>query len=40
MKILKWIKALLNNLRQIVQVDGVKSDRATALSGISQSSVL
>ena len=37
-KDLKWIKAFLSNLRQIVNVNGMKSDPATVLSG--QGSVL
>ena len=39
-KVLQWIKAFLSNRRQIVNVDGMKSDPATVLSGIPQDSVL
>ena len=35
-KILEWIKAFLSNCRQIVNVNGMKSDPATALSGFPQ----
>ena len=37
---LEWIKAFLSNRRQIVNVNGMKSDPATVLSGIPQGSVL
>ena len=33
-KFLEWIKAFLSNHRQIVNVNGMKSDPATVLSGI------
>ena len=33
-KVLEWIKAFLRNRRQIVNVNGMKSDPATVLSGI------
>ena len=39
-KVLEWIKAFLRNRHQIVNVNGTKSDPATALSGIPQGSVL
>ena len=39
-KILGWIKAFLSNRRQILNVNGMKSDPATVLSGIAQGSVL
>ena len=39
-KVLEWIKAFLSNRRQIVNVNGMKSDPATVLSGIPQGSVL
>ena len=39
-KILEWIKAFLSNRRQILNVNGMKSDPATVLSGIAQGSVL
>ena len=39
-KVLEWIKTFLSNRRQIVNVNGMKSDPATALSGIPQSSFL
>ena len=38
--VLEWIKAFLRNRRQIVDVNGTKSDPATVLSGIPQGSVL
>ena len=38
--LLEWIKAFLSNHRQIVNVNGMKSDPATVLSGIAQGSVL
>ena len=38
--ILEWIKAFLSDRRQIVKVNGVKSDEASVLSGIPQGSVL
>ena len=37
---LEWIKAFLSNRRQIVNVNGIKSDPAAVLSGIHQGSVL
>ena len=39
-KVLQWIKAFLSNRRQIVNVNGMKSDPATVLSGIPQGNVL
>ena len=39
-KVLEWIKAFLSHRRQIVNVNGMKSDPATVLSGIAQGSVL
>ena len=39
-KVLEWIKAFLSNRRQIVNVNGIKSDPAAVLSGIHQGSVL
>ena len=39
-KFLEWIKAFLGNRRQIVNVNGVKSDPATVFRGIPQGSVL
>ena len=39
-KALEWIKAFLRNRCQIVNVNGMKSDPATVLSGIPQGSVL
>ena len=39
-KVLGWIKAFLSNRRQIVYVNGMKSDPATVLSEIPQVSVL
>ena len=39
-KVLEWIKAFSSNHRQILNVNGMKSDPATVLSGIPQGSVL
>ena len=39
-KVLEWIKAFLSNRRQIVHVNGMKSDPANVLSGMPQGSVL
>ena len=39
-KVLEWIKTFLSNCHQIVNVKEMKSDPATVLSGILQSSVL
>ena len=39
-KVLEWIKAFLSNRRQIVNVNGMKSDQGTVLSGTPQGSVL
>ena len=39
-KVLQWIKAFLNNRRQLVNFNVMKSDPATVLSGIPQGSVL
>ena len=39
-KVSEWIRAFLSNRRQIVIVNGMKSDPATVLSGIPQGSVL
>ena len=39
-KALEWIKAFLRNRCQLVNVNGMKSDPATVLSGIPQGSVL
>ena len=39
-KVMEWIKAIWSNRRQIVNVNGMKLDPATVLSGIPQSSVL
>ena len=39
-KVLEWIKVFLSNRRQIVNVNGMKSDPATVLSGIPQGNVL
>ena len=39
-KVLEWIKAFLRNCRQIVNINGMKSDPATVLSGIPHGSVL
>ena len=33
-KVLEWIKAFLSNRRQIVNVNGMKSDPVTVLNGI------
>ena len=38
--LLEWIKAFLSNHRQIVNVNRMKSDPATVLSGIPQSRVV
>ena len=38
--VLEWIKAFSSNHRQILNVNGMKSDPATVLSGIPQGSVL
>ena len=37
---MEWIKAFLSNRRQIVNVNEMKSDPATAFSGIPRGSVL
>ena len=39
-KVLEWLKAFLSNRCQIVNVNGMKSDPATVLSGIPQGNVL
>ena len=39
-KVLEWLKAFLSNRCQTVNVNGMKSDPATVLSGIPQGSVL
>ena len=39
-KVLEWIKSFLSNRRQIVNVNGMRSDPPNVLSGMPQGSVL